>query len=349
MIGQPPRVWLARMSGQLLTRPARTCQGAVERLLAVQAQDPRGFRLALRVRTAALHVSDVERALDNRELVVSWLNRFTLHLVRAEDYWWLHALTTPQLRRASMTRLQQEGVTPEAAERGVDVIVGALANDGPLTRVELRDRLRAAGVRTEGQALVHLLACASFREHVVRGPLRGREQAFVLARDWLGTPPTIDRDQALAELARRYLAGHGPATERDLAKWANITLGNARAAFAAIANDIKLSPGGLADLRKRADPVARRPPLPRLVGPYEPLLLGWVSRAEIVPEPHARVVTDNGLFRPFLLVDGRAQGTWKLDRKRVVLSPFAPLAPDVTDALDAEAADIVRYLEPRKA
>jgi hypothetical protein len=203
------------------------------RLLAIQAQDPRGARLAVRARSAGLSASDVDSALARRALVVTWLNRGTLHLVRAEDYWWLHPLTTPQLRTGNSRRLAQEGVPPQDAERAVAAVRAALAADGPLTRSQLRERVAAAGVRTEGQALVHILALATIRGLIVRGPAAGRDQAFVLARDWLGAPPPpMSREAALAELARRYLAGHAPAADADLARWAGIGLRDARLGLA---------------------------------------------------------------------------------------------------------------------
>src|SRR3954452_7278564 len=91
-----------------------------KRLLAIQRQDPRGARLAIRARSRGVIAGDVDGALDERELLIAWLNRGTLHLVRSEDYAWLHALTTPQLRTASSRRLQQEGVTdPERRVRQV--------------------------------------------------------------------------------------------------------------------------------------------------------------------------------------------------------------------------------------
>jgi hypothetical protein len=112
-------------------------------------------------------------------------------------------------------------------------VQAALAADGPLTRSQLRERVAAAGVRTEGQAMVHILALASIRGLIVRGPVAGRDQAFVLARDWLGTPPPgMSREAALGELARRYLAGHAPAADRDLAQWAGIGLRDARLGLA---------------------------------------------------------------------------------------------------------------------
>ena len=155
-----------------------------ERLLAIQGQDPRGARLAVRARSEGLVASDVDRALDERRLIVTWVNRGTLHLIRAEDYPLLQALTTPPLWTSCRTRLAQTGVG-DAADRGVETIARALA-DGPRTRAELRDALDSADVPTAGQALVHVLFYASLRGVCVRGPMRGKEQAFVSTRDWLG-------------------------------------------------------------------------------------------------------------------------------------------------------------------
>ena len=103
-----------RLTAQLLAgEPARDPVAVAERLLAVQGQDPRGARLAVRARTlgTGTTVADVDRAFtDDRSLLISWLNRGTLHLVRSEDYPWLHALTTPPLVTGCMRRLAQEGV-----------------------------------------------------------------------------------------------------------------------------------------------------------------------------------------------------------------------------------------------
>jgi len=113
-----------RFTAQLLAGPpARDPVAIAERLLAVQAQDPRGARLAIRARTEGLSAADVDRALtEERSLLITWLNRGTLHLVRGEDYRWLHALTTPPLHTASARRLAQVGVPSRAADRGVAVI-----------------------------------------------------------------------------------------------------------------------------------------------------------------------------------------------------------------------------------
>jgi Winged helix DNA-binding domain len=311
----------------------------------VQGQDPRGFRLAVRARTRGLTAADVERALGkDRALVVSWLNRGTLHLVRSEDYPWLQALTTPPLFTSSARRLRQEGVGEAQADRAVATIERTLADEGPLTRAQLRERLDTAGIRTEGQAMLHLLFLAALRGVVVRGPMIGKQHAYVLVRDWLGEPSPVDRERALAELARRYLIGHQPASDRDLAKWAGLPLRDARAGLRAIGSELEEGDGGLVSLVKRPAPAAIPPP--RLLGAFDPVLLGWTSREPILG-PHTSLVTRNGIFHPFAMARGRAIAKWGFAGGRVTLQPLQPLPAKHAVALEADAADVVRFLASR--
>jgi hypothetical protein len=307
----------------------------------VQGQDPRGFRLAVRARTEGLTAADVERDLAERRLIVTWLNRGTLHLVRGEDYPLLQSLTTPPLLTSSVRRLRQEGVSEVEAERAVETIERVLADEGPLTRVELRERIDAAGVRTDGQAMIHLLFLAALRGIAVRGPMIGKQHAYVLVRDWLGEQMPVDRDKALAELTRRYLVGHQPATDRDLAKWAGLPLRDIRAGLKAIGPELEEGEGGLVSLAKR--PAPEKIPPPRLLGAFDPVLLGWTSREPILG-PHTNLVTRNGIFHPFAMVDGRAVAKWGFAGGAVSLAPFQRLPAKVGAALEADAADVERFL-----
>jgi hypothetical protein len=338
--GTADHLHAARISAQgIATRPARDPVEVAERLLAIQGQDPRGARLAVRARSEGLLASDVDRALDERRLIVTWVNRGTLHLIRAEDYPLLQALTTPQLWTSCRTRLRQTGVG-DAADRGVETVRRALA-DGPRTRAELRDALDSADVPTAGQALIHVLFYASLQGVCVRGPMRGKEQAFVSTRDWLGKQPELDRETALGELARRYLVGHGPATEADLARWAGITLGDARIGLKKIARRIVDLGEGLVDLRKREDPAPLPPP--RLLGAFDPLLLGWKSREAVIGE-HKALVTMNGIFKPFALVKGRAVSTWRLPKGKVEIEHLENVTKKAAGQLGADAAAVEAFL-----
>jgi hypothetical protein len=209
----------------------------------------------------------------------------------------------------------------------VAAVERALA-DGPRTRAQLKEVLLGEGVPVTGQALVHVLFLATLRGICVRGPVVGREQAFVLVRDWLPRSKRVDRDKALGELGRRYLAAHAVASDRDLAKWAGITLTDARRALADVT-------------APQIDPAPLPPPM--LLGPFEEILMGWESR-DVVLGGNEGVVTKNGIFHPIALVRGKAVGTWPLSKGLLSLEPFAPVSATVEKALQRDARDVERFL-----
>ena len=331
-----------RLSAQLLRPPGpRAVEEVADRLLALQAQDARGFRLAVRARSRGTSASDVDTALsERRTLVVTWLFRGTLHLVRSADYWWLHTLTVPRMVAGNARRLAQLGVDESTVRRGLETVREAVT-EGPRTRDELQVTLDAAGVPTAGQTLVHLLVAASLHGHLVRGPVRDGKQCFVDAEQWLGRPPVPDRDGCLQMLARRYLAGHGPAAPADLAAYAGLTLTDARRGFEMIDAETRQVDDTMRTLL--ADGETEMLPPPRLLGMFDPVLHGWADRS-FVTGAHRDVVTANGMFRATALVDGRVAGTWTMPDGVVTLNPLRRLTSQELTALEAEAADVLRYL-----
>jgi hypothetical protein len=350
-----------RAAAQRLHRPAGGDAVAIVRaLLAVQAQDRRAARLALRARTTGLRSGDVDAALsEERSLVVAWLGRSTLHLVAREDYPGLLGLTSSGGPAGGPRRLAQEGVTLAEADRAAALVERALLDDGPLRRAELSARIAAAGIRAEGQATPHLLALAARRGTIVLGPVDDDgEQRFAATRDWLGAAPEVPlagaaRDRALAELARRYLTGHGPATEADLATWAGLPLRDARVGLRAIAGEIEDAGDGLVDLAARGAP-DEDALAPRLLPAFDPYLLGWKDRAFAVPAAHAkRVHPGGGMLRAVAMAGGVAVGTWSARRRggrtAVAIDPFGRIPAPVRAALDDEAVDVARFERPDPA
>jgi hypothetical protein len=347
------RLRARRASAQLLSGArGSTPAQVVGRLLAVQAQDLRAAKLALRARGQGFTAAHVDRALTvDRSLVVTWLGRGTLHLVCSADYPWLLGLTAPIMAAHSRRRLGQEGVSPDDADRAVAIVERALAEEGPLTRAELAERIAARRIRTEGQATPHLLALAARRGVALLGPVRNGTQAFALTRDWLGAAAAgelggAERDAALAELARRYLAGHGPATAADLAGWIGLPLRDARAGLQAIAGELTRFGNELVEPAPPRRTPARLPP--RLLPPFDPYLLGWRDRSFAVPaEQSRRVHPGGGILRAVATVDGLAVATWSTRRRGgrlgVEIEPLGPLPASAERGLHGEAADVARF------
>jgi hypothetical protein len=311
-------------------------------MLAVQAQDERGFRLAVRSRSDGLTVDDVDRELNDRRMVVTWLNRGTLHLVRSDDYWWLHPLTAPRSAATISHGLRELGISRGQADRGIDEVVRALETEGPLIRSELRERVDAVRVPTGGQALIYLLAAASLRGLIVRGPMLKGGHAFVAVRQWLGAePPRLSRQESLARLLTRYLEGHGPAGPEDLSRWSGITLGDARSAFDEVSGSLRKVDVLLVG---RDAGLGRSPSTPtRLLGAFDPILHGWSSREMWVGD-HQSVVTTNGIFRPIVLSGGRTRGTWRFVNRRIEVNLLEPVADEAMSELVEDACDVYRFL-----
>lgn len=264
----------ARARAQWLHRPAGNSPvEIVGHLLAVQAQDLRAARLALRARGAGFTAAEVDCALESGELVIAWLNRGTLHMVRAEDHGWLLALTAreaPVLRALARLGVNDPG---DRLERALG---------GRLTRAAIAER---AGTR--GQATPYLIALAGLRGHLVATG----EHVYRA----IEPPAAPDEDAALRELGRRYLAAHAPADPEDLARWAGIGIRGARHA--------------LAGAQAPEPEVARVPP--RLLAAFDPYLLGWRDRSFAVPHGLGRVVhPGGGMIRAVATDDGAVIGEW---------------------------------------
>jgi hypothetical protein len=339
------------------SRRSASVADVVRAVVGLQAQDAPAAALSARARRPGLTAAQVEAArVDERSVVRTWVMRGTLHLIAAEDYGWLLGLLGPVFARASRGRRAQLGLDDDTAARGVRLLRAVLGEHGPLTRAEMVEHMARRGLRLEGQARPHLLGLAALQGVVCHGPRRGREPTYVLTRDWITPGPALPTEAATAELARRYLAGFAPAAPEDFAAWSGLPLGAAREAWRALRDEIAeaaTEAGPLWLLRGRARPPRASPaPIVRLLPAFDTYLLGYRERALLIAPAYARrIYSGAGLVHPALLVDGRAVGAWKLERRGqgldVKVAPFEGLAPKTRAALEAEGRAVARFLDSR--
>lgn len=352
----PDEVLRLRLRSQQLAGPrAAEVAEVVRRMGAVQAQSTRDARLALRPRGQGFGAAAVTEACNvTRSVVRTWAMRGTLHMLARPDVGWIVDLFRPPAGGLS-ARQRQLGLDPGLLARARPAIAEVLSGRGPLTRAALVAELAARGVAVDArsQAPAHLIGYAARQGLICRGPdLRRDEPTYVLLADWVGEQAPAGPGEALARLARRYIAAHGPAAPGDFAYWSGLPLGRARRGFGLIAGELEKvdAAGGEAWML----PAGERPcpgdaaPSVRLLPNFDEYLLGYRSRDLILPPRFARrIQAGGGWLRAAVVVGGRVAGTWRQQRtgNRIVVSvePFGRIDPAVLPALEAEAADLGRF------
>jgi DNA glycosylase AlkZ-like len=350
----PARLARLRAATQLLHRPATARDPAeIARSIAgAQAQDVYAGPLTFRSRSRKLTAADITRArTEERSLLRTWVMRTTIHLIPTDDAGWWLPLFEPGIERWSRRRLSQLGMSEAKQDKALRVAAGALAEEGPLTRSEVRERVEAAGVELNTQTGMHLALTAVVSGIACLGPDRGKTTCLIRREDWLGEPPRFDREKALAELARRYLGGFGPATDRDFAYWSGLPLRDVRAGLESIAREIEEARVGEETMLVTRGGMPRLPQTGqlRMLGNFDTYLLGWKDREFSVTGEHATHVKEGGggWIRPVILEDGIVVGGWRSSRKGGSLEVTINLPKGERErlggAIDSEVADIARF------
>lgn len=217
---------------------------AVRSLLAVQAENLDRTGWAVASRTSGLTPAGVAHLVGSGELVRTHVLRPTWHLVHRADVRWLLELTGPRIRRQYARMMERDlALPPDRVAALGEVVEEAIERRSDLARDALADELRSAGHELSGQQLMLLLLTLELEQRICSGvPVADGgtgSQTYAPFATRVPDAAPLERDEALARLARRYLAGHGPATDRDLAYWATLTLGDARAGIASVAADLE--------------------------------------------------------------------------------------------------------------
>jgi hypothetical protein len=308
-----------RLHHQRLVGPgARRPEEVVEGLLAVQAQDFAAARWGVAQRVADGDDAGVQEALDAGKILRLHVLRPTWHFVTPADLRWLVELSAPRVRAQMAYMDRKVGLDEPTIRRAGARMVRALEiAEEPLSREELASSLASAKIVAEGTRLAHLVMHAELDGLLCSGPLRGKTQTYDLVSKRAPRARVLRRDEALAELALRYLRGHGPALAADLAWWSGLTIGEAKKA-------IEMAGPGQISEEKLGDKVYYRARLgtapPRRQGSvhllpnYDELVIGFTDhdvtlddelreagRSDVLETMRAHIVVRNG----------RAIGGWR--------------------------------------
>ena len=339
-----------RLRSQHLVAPfAASARDVVGSLLAVQAENPSQAAWAVASRTRSPDRADLAALLDDGAVLRTHVLRPTWHFVRAEDIAWLVELTAPRVRPGIDQQLRTvHGLDERSIDRAVAAVTDVLASRH-LTRAQLAAELGRRGNPTGGQFLMLLLARAELAGLICSGRPADGEHTYALLAARAPAPRRLDRTEALAELALRYFTGHGPATERDLAYWATLTLTDVRAGLAQVRHRLESFPhDGRTFWHAGGDaPGGPQEPAGHLLQVLDETYRGyqdsrWVlDAAGIVPRGREAAIG-------MALVDAQLVATMRRtvasDHVRFDLRPYRALTGAQVDALDRAAARYGEYL-----
>jgi hypothetical protein len=306
---------------------------------AMQAQDYHQAVWAIGARIPQATLTQIEQAIAAFHILRTWPMRGTIHFVAPEDArWMLRLLASKRIAKDNTLRQRQLGIDPPMLEQAGRILESVLHGQQCLTRAALLQHFEAQGIPITGygQRGYHLLAYWAQKGLICIGPNQAKEQTFALLEDWVPQHRDLEGEAALVELARRYFRSHGPATVRDLAWWAGLTLTEARRGLAGAQNELTSLTIGKDEYWWAADAAvagAAQAGMVLLPG-YDEFLLGYTDRTAVLDAEHAEKVCPggNGVFAPMVIQDGRIVGTWKRTLKKgrveMTCAPFTTFSAD---------------------
>jgi hypothetical protein len=322
----------------------------VEWFGALQAQDYGAALWAIGQRSAGLTAKDIEAAIATRQIVRTWPLRGTIHFVPAADLRWMLTLTGARQLEKSQSVLRSMGLDTDLLNRGRSILERVL-QDRTLTRPEIYAEFDRGGLGAKKGGGLHILGYWAQAGLICLGAHRGQQPTFALLDDWLAGARLRkpDREEALATLANRYFQSRAPATDRDFAWWAGLTLATARESIRLAGDRLHERPHhGISVWIPASDPLTKTASggLLRLLSPFDELLVAYKDRTAYDRDPGAvdRALT---FFGATILLNGRLVGSWKktIGSKSARLS--LQIAPDVgkvdPDLITAECARLSHF------
>jgi hypothetical protein len=336
---------------RLVGTPFRAPSEVVSWHLAMQSQDFSGATWAMGQRLASATQEQVHEAFAQGKILRTHVLRPTWHFVAPADVRWLLALTAPRIMAASASYFRKHGLDAATLGRSRRVLEKRLSGGRSATREELALELSAAHLPAKGEALAYLLMAAELDGVLISGPRREKHHTYALLEERVAAAQALRGDEALAELAWRYLQGHGPALPQDLAWWASITVADAKRGIAA--NAARLASAEVDGKCYWFVPRSRPAPLPgpvaHLLPNYDEQLIAYRYRGNAV-DPALSEKASAGTFAAHLvLIDGLLVGGWSRElsatRVDVTVSLLRRLKPAEADALRDAARRFASFLK----
>lgn len=319
----------------------------------MQSQDYPAAKWALGLRVKAATEAQVDRLYDEGTILRTHVLRPTWHFVLPKDIRWMLHHTGPKIHQGMAGRYRPLELDEKTITRALRAFSKALAGGKHLTRVELGDVLRTAGIAPDGQRLPHLLAAGELAGLLTSGARRGKQHTFALLEERVPRAPMLDREEAIGELTRRYFRSHGPAQLRDYAWWSGLTLAESRRGLELAADALdQREVDGTEYWFGAALPSTHAVAPAHLLPNFDEYTVGYTDRAAMMHPVHPfrpELFAFSSVLANVVTVEGQVVGAWRRaearDRLRVEVRPMAKLSAAEHAAIDEAGGRFSKFIE----
>ncbi|HEY1040639.1 MAG TPA: winged helix DNA-binding domain-containing protein [Bacteroidia bacterium] len=340
-----------RLSSQQLTLTKyKKVKDLVYFMGAVQAQDYSMSKWAVGRRLPGITDAEVEASINKGEIIRTHLLRPTWHLAAAEDVKWMLQLSSPQIKTLMRSANKQLELDDKVFAKSNAVIEKAVSGNKHLTRDELSEKLEDAKISTQGLRGIHIFLQAEMDTIICSGAIKNKKITYASLAERLPKTKDITKEEALVKLVQRYFASHSPATFRDFVWWSGLSVGDAKKGFEAVKNKLIEERVGqeVFYIDPSVKPATKKSSI-HLLPAFDEYLISYKSRHVSIHGDHQpKAFTNNGIFKPIIVVNGQVQGTWKRtikkDKVLMEFELFQKLKASVKQELEAEARNYGKFL-----
>lgn len=318
---------------------------------AMQAQDYPMCKWAAGIRLPAATEQTVETAIHKGEIIRTHVLRPTWHLVAAEDLHWMLALSAPKLKASLKARHKELELTDAVRKKSNSIIEKALAQHGHLTREELVTELKKAKIAVDNNRSSHLLFWAEMEALICSGSLKNKQPTYALLQEWVPKTKALTKEEALAQLAYKYFNSHGPATLPDFVWWSGLNITDARKGLESVKDQLREEKiaGQTYWMSPSLDIPSGKQNAVYFLPAFDEYIISYKDRTAVLADNYQKnAIWVNGLFRPVVIVNGEAAGTWKrtIQKDKTIIETqfFKPPVKTTTALFKKAAAAYGHYL-----
>jgi hypothetical protein len=299
-----------QLTGTKFAKP----QELVSWMGAIQSQDYGMAKWAIGLRLPGSDDTMVEKAFNEGKILRTHVLRPTWHFVTPHDIRWMLDLTAPRILLSLTHNDRHLSLDKKVLKKTNDVLAKALEGGKQLTRDEVRSVLQRAKIDTSELRFIHLLEHAELDRVICSGPRKENQFTYTLF-DERASAKTMERDEALAELTKRFFTSRGPATIYDFAWWSGLSVADGKRGIEMVKQKFKreIIDGKEYFFRVPASFKNEITQTSLLLPNYDEYVISYKDRTEAIDKKHLAVILKerNAVFTNSILINGKIEGIWQ--------------------------------------